>query len=237
MSRMTVAQRWSAAGLGALLAVVVGAAQAPVSAATACPTGADACLFVNSNLDVRARDDVLTLAEALDLDNGELSVAALTTAERAQVVAKDPDGLARKGRNRIYFDPALFCAGCPTQVIVLSPPVIGGQKLMAPPVIGGQGTGGDTWLGLGWDAQTGTEVAAPVVIDGSQMGSTSGVRILTRDNWLRGLHFQNFEGAAIEVLDRVAPRTLVGSNSDGTLDAAEAVTYTNVGTPVLIVQD
>jgi len=202
------------------------------AAASTCP--ADACLVVNSNDDGDARDGVLTLTEALALDRGALLLADLTAAELGQVVLATADGLSLYGQDNIYFAPNVGRIILTPPVIggQGAPPVIGGQKLMVPPVIGGQSAppdiGGQTKIGMGWDAATGEELASSVIIDGSLMGATTGLRIESSYNTVRGLRFENFAGFAIEMVAATQ-----GSNQIGGA-GAEAVTYGNVGGTVTI---
>jgi hypothetical protein len=100
----------------------------PSAAATACPDGVSACLFVNSNADTDNRDDVLTLREALLVNAGFLPLANLTPGERGQILT--PPGWG-PGETRIYFDPTVFCANCLTHTISLSP-VAGGDPAASP---------------------------------------------------------------------------------------------------------
>lgn len=140
-----------------VLVAVAALAATPAQASGGCPTGPDACLIVNTNLDFDVRDDFLSLREAMMLDGGYLSYDRLTPAERNQVLMNHSDGLRGGGARNIYFDPTIFCDGCPSNRIMLQPPGWGGEGLgpganpvALPPGFGGEaqppGWGGE-WLG------------------------------------------------------------------------------------------
>jgi len=112
-----------------------------VAAATACAPGADACLIVNSTMDTDARDGVLTLREALLVQNGSLDAASLSPAESLQVRTVGALGLG--GAVHIVFDPAVFCATCEATIVLQQPPLLGepdsytgGLALALPPILG-----------------------------------------------------------------------------------------------------
>jgi hypothetical protein len=229
-----------------LVGVIIasGAGIHTAAASTNCPNGAAACLFVNSNADTNSRDSVLTLREALLLDRGELLRNQLTYSEMQQISVTESNALAAGKQRSIYFDPTVFCDGCETNTIVLSPPGWGGDGPVTaalPPGFGGDGPvtntppgwGGDgpvtplTRLGLSYDPSTGLEGAAVVVIDGTQLDSTyTGIDVNANSVWIRGIRFQNFAGAAIR-LTAAANTTVLGTYVDGTNDDAEAVTFSN----------
>jgi hypothetical protein len=67
-----------------------------------------AIIIVNSTTDTNARDGVLTLREALLLEDAGLGVGDLTAAEQAQVIGGDP-GMGN-GTDSIDFDGSLFAS-------------------------------------------------------------------------------------------------------------------------------
>jgi hypothetical protein len=255
--------------LAAAAILAAGFAATPTYAVGSCPNGQSACMIVNSNQDTDARDAVLTLREAMLLDRGDLAYSALTPLEKAQVLGSGID-FAPDGIRGTYFNPTIFCDGCPSSVIVLSPPGFGGPAyaldmtspspdymppgfggpaslppgfggpagssgggggglmakagefgLMTPPGFGGPAAS----VGLGLTA-AGAEVAAKVVLDGSQLdSSTTGLRIERRGGWLRGLHLRSFSGVALQISDLLASDVLLGSNVDGWLDASEPLMF------------
>ncbi len=102
------------------------------------------------------------------------------------------------------------------------------DALMTPPGFGGPSTS----IGLGLSGVEG-ETAARVTFDGSLLGdSTAGLRVANQAGWIRGVHFRNFRGTALQILDSLRDQTRVGSNSDGLLDAAESVTFASNGRDV-----
>gem|GEM_PF-6819546 len=235
--------------------LVLAAASTAAFAQDTCPTGIDTCLVVNSNLDTNVRDDALTMREAIMVADGDLDAAELTSLEAAQIFG---DEIASDTVVGVYFDPDVFCDGCGSNTIVLSPPMLGGPALDSPPMLGGPASysgelivatppllggpavvnsppmlGGPARLGMG--LENGVEVVAPVVVDGSQLTDEYVGMWAFTGVWLRGMEIRNFAGHAIEVEADVADDLLIGSNGDGVNDDAEAVVFSNNGADVVVV--
>jgi hypothetical protein len=232
---------WSTRGvvLGVALAVVLGAGAGRAAAAQRCPKDLDACLFVTGNADTNARDGELTLREALLLTQNQLNYGDLTPAEQAQVVLQcppgwlaygalpdtppgfgGPGGIGGTSKLAIYFDPAVFCATCPGNTIVLTPPGFGGPggiggyggtKILAlPPLADPLATsvsGASKWVervGMGYLPGVG-EVPTTVIIDGSSLtAGFAGLWAGSRGVTLRGLTLRGFPGTAVELECKVA---------------------------------
>lgn len=132
------------------------------------------------------------------------------------------------------------------------PPAFGGASL--PPAFGGAsegtsslissavvsappGFGGPASARLGMSVGAGEEGPATVVIDGSQLPvEIAGLEVSGAEGWIRGMHFQNFPGTAIAILDDLAAATLIGSNLDGENDVEEAVTFANNGQDIGLIE-
>lgn len=201
-----------------------------------CAKDLDACLFVTSNADTDARDDALTLREALLVTQNHLQYADLTAAEQAQVIFQGPSngganpdtppgfggpgGIGGTSKLAVYFDPTVFCAGCPGNTIVLTPPGFGGpggiggygggKVLALPPLADPLATamsGASKWVervGGGYLPDVG-EVPATVILDGSGLTADhTGLWAGSRGVTLRGLTLRGFPGTAVELECKVA---------------------------------
>jgi hypothetical protein len=250
INRQQVRQVLTAAVAGLMLS---GAAALNVRAADSCPEDIDLCVFVNSNLDTDTRDDLMTLREALLVTNGTLSIDDLTSAEAAQVVINMPPGWGPNddagvgaytppgfggpggiGSTSVYFDPSVFCAGCPGNTIVLTPPGFGGPGgiggstmplIPALPAVGSDGAEVSARLGMGYE--NGAEKAVSVRLDGTALGSGYAGLTLGSDgnSWVRGITLTGFAGSAVQLVGDGTGTLLLGSNNDGEIDEAEVLTY------------
>ena len=254
MMNRQFARRILVAAVAGLL--FTGAASLHVRAADNCPEDIDLCVFVNSNLDTNIRDDLMTFREALLITNGTLPIADLTPAEAGQVVINVPPGWGPNGEGdaegpgaltppgfggpggigstSVYFDPAVFCAGCSGNNIVLTPPGFGGPGgigsnslplVPALPTVGSDSLDIVSRVGMGY--RDGQEIPVVVTIDGSALGA--GYAGLTLgaggSKWVRGLALGGFAGAAVQFDAEDPGAKLLGSNYDGQGDDAEWITY------------
>ena len=211
-------------------------------------------------MDTDARDGVLTLREALLVQNGSLDAASLSPAESLQVRTVGALGLG--GAVHIVFDPTVFCATCEATIVLQQPPLLGepdsytgGLALALPPILGepdaatppllgepdavvppilGEPDSARTrWL-LGMSVVGGQLVPARVVIDGSALGADYvGLRVQARGA-VQGITLRNFAGRALEIDAQIAPDLLLGSDNDGVNDAAEGLVFLDNGADVVI---
>jgi hypothetical protein len=253
MIRRMTALKLAAAGAIAL-AVASGASAHSVRAQVPCPLSAGTCVFVNSNADTNARDERVTLREALLVASGDLPTGQLTDREQLQVVQVG-DSEPPKGLTNIYFDPTIFCSTCPTNRIVLTPPGFEGNGILgykgtkivtlppirkaagksAPPGTGGSGIL-SVQIGMGYDPVAG-EVPARVTLDGSRLSSAHAGLWFEGGGWIRGITFQDFAGHAVEINEDVLDSVEIGVMSimaDG--ESPAAVRFKNNGADVSIVK-
>lgn len=248
---MKISRRVSITPVVAILALgLMGLTASRVQATGMCPPNVDLCVVVNSNASTNDRDAVVTLPEALLIANGQLPVSELTSDEQGQVVTMPPGwgppptqsgasafsppgfgGPGGIGGTSIYFDPDIFCDTCQSKTIILNPPGFGGPggiggRALALPVLG-DNLGSPIRLGMGY--RDGAEVPVTVIIDGSRLAeSYDGLKARGDQTWVRGLTLSGFGGTALITEGNV----LVGSDNNGLLDAAEAMTFTMNGTNV-----
>src|SRR5262249_5164348 len=146
-----------------------------------------ATLTVNSALDGNTRDAFLTLREALLLNNRTLSVAALTTAEQAQVSGNPTDS---------DTDTIAFAVGTGVQTIELT---------SALPAI-------TEAVVLDGTTQPGFAGSPLIELNGVNAGSAPGLEITAGSCTVRGLVINRFEGSGILITDRSAEGNVVQGN-------------------------
>ncbi len=155
--------------------------------------GAGPTLVVNSTLDADARDDVLTLREALLLATGELMEDELDEGERGQV-----DGSpGAEAVDTVVFDESTFPQEEPATITLDSP-------------LPTMSTGGDVVDGMG-----------AVIIDGGK-GTRECFTLGSNANELKGLRIHNcrtavlvLEGAAGNIIGSAGEGNVLSGNTVG----------------------
>lgn len=240
----------------AALVISVALWSSSLAAAGPCAPGADVCLIVNTAADNVQRDGTLSLREALLVANGRLDVDELTGPEQLQVHVVGPLRFAGvvevnfdaelSGQTIYVLPPGLGGGDTPpmnqapkprnNELIALAdslPPGLGGGDTppawsSLPPGLGG----GDTppaFAGasvIGGMIKDGTLVRGQVTLDGSKLGTVYSGLWNDGPGTLRGLHFQNFAGHAVEIEKHVV----------GLVDYS-AVTFANNAVDVAIVNN